>query len=103
MLKKEVCKKCRIKAYKKKTEAWNDFAEAWFTGPADQVWCPMPIIEEVIRKKCRNKIKKVLTKNEFNFLYIRGLIRLEEALSSPLSRPSEPPPWWCPYIEEHAK
>lgn len=101
MLKKEVCKKCRIKSYKK-AKAWNDFAEAWFTGPADQVWCPMPIAEEIV-KKCRNKIEKVLTKNEFNFLSTRGLIRLEEGCSSPMSRPSEPPPWWCPYIKEHVK
>ena len=49
MLKKEVCKQCRIDDYGEE-KGWNDFAEAWFESNRHRrghVFCPPNVTQSV--------------------------------------------------------
>ena len=102
MLKKEVCKKCRAVGYQdilKAEDTWNELCEAWFALPVDQVWCP-PIIIRNILDIADEKIKEALSEDEYAFLRYGGYVSTKY-YQSISAKPSNPPPWYCPYKEEH--
>lgn len=107
MLKKSVCKKCRIKEFGK--NAWTDLAEAWFnpyykngkkTREGGTV-CPYPILNrlgETIKRKAlahATPAEKVMI--EGGFVPIRNR---QDSWPWPVK---SSPPIWCPYKREHMR
>lgn len=99
MLKKEICKKCRIKEFNTK-EGWNKFTESSFeVYRPGHVHCPYPILERW-RKNTLKKIRKSGLFEKWELDLIESQFGL---FDSPVQLTEEDPPPWCPYKREHRK
>jgi hypothetical protein len=102
MLRKEVCKQCRIDDYGEE-KGWNDFAEAWFETNqyrGGHVFCP-PNVTQAVNKSIAEKMNAVLTYEEQDLEAVKHILR--KLLDSPClqARSDIPAPWWCPRAAEH--
>lgn len=107
VLKKSVCKKCRIKELGKR--GWNDMAESWFNpyyknGKKTReggIKCPYPIFnslgKEIKRKALINATPAEKAMVEKGFVPIRNF---QDSYAWPVK---SNPPIWCPYKKEHIK
>ena len=104
MLKKEVCKQCRIDDYGEE-KGWNDFAEAWFESNQyrrGHAFCP-PNVTQSVNESIAEKMKAALTYEELDLEGVRFTLR--KLINSPClqARSDMPPPWWCPHAAEHGE
>ena len=102
MLKKEVCKRCRIEDYGK-AEGWNEFCDAWFETNdyrPGHVYCP-PKVTIAVHTKVVEKMKAALTYEESDLESVKFYLRKLLDAQCIYARTNNPPPWWCPRAAEH--
>ncbi len=102
MLKKSVCKKCRLK----EGLPWNDLAEAWFKPwykngvktREGEAHCPCPIFDRMV-----DHMKKLVHRygTPAENAVLGTVIFIQNRQGSWRSPSHKPPPIWCPYKKEH--
>lgn len=101
VLKKSVCKKCRIKELGK--EGWNYFAEAWFKPNEirdGQAQCPYTIFNRMA-DHMKELVHKYGTPAE---RYLMDKVIFIQNRQGSYPHPvHQTPPVWCPYKKEHVK
>lgn len=105
MLKKSVCKKCRIKELGK--SGWNEWAECWFkpyykngrkTREGDTV-CPYTILNRIGESIKRKAIARSTPAEKV--LIEEGFVPIRNKQGSRPWPVKSKPPVWCPYKKEH--
>jgi len=102
MLKKEVCKQCRIDDYGEE-KGWNEFCGAWFEPSkyrTGHVFCP-PSVTLNVHKRIAEKIKAALTYEELDLETTKHILRKLIDGQCIQTKSGNPPPWWCPHAAEH--